>query len=701
MSVDTTDKGVILIVDDTPTNLEVLFDFLADSGFKVLVAEDGETAIERVEYAPPDLVLLDILMPGVDGFETCRCLKANERTKDVPVIFMTALSETVDKVRGLNLGAVDYITKPLQHEEVLARIQLHLSLQKLTKKLKDQNLRLEEEIQERKRSDQKIREQAALLDITTDAIFVQDLENKILYWNKGAERLYGWKAEEAIGKDVEELLSWDSLPQLQHNLNDLTQKGEWQGELHQLTKVGKEIVVATRWTLVRDEDGEPKSILNVNTDVTDKKQLEAQFHRAQRLESIGTLASGIAHDLNNVLAPILMTVQLLQQKLKDQQSQKWLNILETNAKRGAELVKQVLSFARGMAGDRKILQVAHLILEVEKVAKHTFSKSIEIQVDTSAQKLWPILGDPTQLQQVLMNLCVNAQDAMPNGGTLSIVAENLWIDEAYTKFNIEAKVGSYIVITVSDTGIGIPEETLERIYDPFFTTKAVDKGTGLGLSTVMGIVKSYGGFINVQSEVGKGTQFKIYLPALEKTEIQSPQDRSDALPVGNGELILVADDESSIREIIKTLLEAFKYRVLVANDGIEAIALYAQHKEEISVVLLDLMMPSLDGSMTIRTLHRMNPQVKIIASSGLMSNHEIIQTLDNNVKAFLQKPYTSDELLKKLQLVLNESDRSFKLNVTDLSENQSFVEKPRLGGFPPSPPLGDKRLPQTPRARID
>ena len=664
MSVDTTDKGVILIVDDTPTNLEVLFDFLADSGFKVLVAEDGETAIERVEYAPPDLVLLDILMPGMDGFETCRCLKANERTKDIPVIFMTALSETVDKVRGLNLGAVDYITKPLQHEEVLARIQLHLSLQKLTKTLKEQNLRLEQEIQERKRSDQKIREQAALLDITTDAIFVQDLENKILYWNKGAERLYGWKAEEAIGKDVEELLYWDSLPQLQHNQNSLIQKGEWQGELPQLTKAGKEIVVATRWALVRDEDGQPKSILSVNTDVTEKKQLEAQFHRAQRLESIGTLASGIAHDLNNVLAPILMTVQLLQQKLKDQQSQKWLNILETNAKRGAELVKQVLSFARGMAGDRKILQVAHLILEVEKVAKHTFSKSIEIQVDTSAQKLWPILGDPTQLQQVLMNLCVNAQDAMPNGGTLSIVAENLWIDEPYTKFNIEAKVGPYIVLTVSDTGIGIPEETLERIFDPFFTTKAIDKGTGLGLSTVMGIVKSYGGFINVHSQVGKGTQFKIYLPALEKTEIQTPQNRSDALPVGNGELILVADDETSIREIIKTLLEAFKYRVLLANDGIEAIALYAQHKEEISVVLLDLMMPSLDSSTTIRTLHKMNPQVKIIASSGLMSNHEIIQTLDNSVEAFLQKPYTSDDLLKKLQLVLNESDRSFKLPVT-------------------------------------
>src|ERR687885_1168427 len=274
MSVDTTEKGVILIVDDTPSNLEVLLDFLEDSGFKVLVAEDGESAIEGAEYAPPDLILLDVLMPGMDGFETCRRLKANPSTKDIPVIFMTALTETVDKVKGLNLGAVDYVTKPLHHEEVLARIELHLRLRSLTKALQEQNLRLEQEIQERKRSEEKIREQAALLDITTDAILVQDLTHNILFCNKGAERLYGWTAEEAIGKNAMKLLYRDPLYQLEEHYEVLAECGAWHGELRQVTKEGKELIVESRWTLVRDEGGQPKSILSVNTDITEKKQLE-------------------------------------------------------------------------------------------------------------------------------------------------------------------------------------------------------------------------------------------------------------------------------------------------------------------------------------------------------------------------------------------------------------------------------------------
>ncbi|MBD0344621.1 MAG: response regulator, partial [Coleofasciculus sp. Co-bin14] len=381
MSVDTTETGVILIVDDTPTNLEVLFDFLANTGFTVLVAEDGESAIDRAEYAPPDLILLDVIMPGIDGFETCRRLKANDLTKNIPVIFMTALSDTVDKVRGLNLGAVDYVTKPLQHEEVLARIKLHLHLGRLTKTLQEQNLRLEQEIQQRQRSEQKLKEQAALLDITTDAIVVQDLSNQILFWNKGAEHLYGWTAEEALGKNAIQLLYRYPSAELDDNHEILTECGLWQGELRQVTKEGKAIIIASRWTLVLDEKGQPKSILTVNTDITEKKQLEAQFLRAQRMESLGTLASGIAHDLNNALTPIMMTVQLLETKLLDEQSQEWLSILETNVKRGADLVKQVLSFSRGLEGQHTSLEVKQLISEIEQIAKQTFSRAIEVHTD--------------------------------------------------------------------------------------------------------------------------------------------------------------------------------------------------------------------------------------------------------------------------------------------------------------------------------
>jgi two-component system cell cycle sensor histidine kinase/response regulator CckA len=785
MNCDITEKSIILIVDDNPTNLEMLLDCLEDAGFKVVVAEDGASAIEMAEYAPPDLILLDILMPEIDGFETCRRLKTNPATQDIPVIFMTALTDKVDKVRGLNLGAVDYITKPLEHEEVLARVNIHLHLRNLTKRLTQQNERLQQEISERqqaekereqafralqqsearfrrlvesniigivsadlngniteandaflqmigydrcelasgnlrldkitppeyqhldegaiaqlissgvcppfekecirsdgtripllvgwvmleesqqntvgfvldlterKQAEQKIREQAALLDIATDAIFVRDLDNQIRFWNQGAERLYGWTTEDAIGKNANQLLYRpETIDQLENSWSSLAECGSWQGELHQITQDGREIIVASRWTLVRDEQGQSKSILTVNTDITEKKQLEAQFLRTQRLESLGTLASGIAHDLNNALTPMMMAAQLLECKLLDEQSQQWLKILETNVKRASDLVKQVLSFSRGLAGRHTPLAVERLISEIEHIVEQTFFKAIEIRTDIPARNLWTISGDATQLHQVLMNLCINARDAMPQGGVLEIAAQNIWIDTHYARMNLDAKVGPYVAITISDTGAGIPKEIIDRIFEPFFTTKEVGKGTGLGLSTVLGIIKSHGGFVEVFSEVGKGTQFKIYLPVTQTIATDEIPEEQHQLPKGHGELILVVDDEDSIREITKTSLETHDYRVLIARDGIEGVTLYAQHKDEISLVLVDMMMPSMDGLTTIQTLQKINPKVKIIAVSGLVSNPNMIKLLNTNVKTFLPKPYTSNELLKHLQVVL-------------------------------------------------
>lgn len=507
------------------------------------------------------------------------------------------------------------------------------------------------ELAERKRAEQKIQQQAALLNVATDAILVRDWSNKILFWNKGAERLYGWTAEEALGKNALELLYKEALPQLQDIQNTVSECGSWQGELHQVTKDGKDIIVESRWTLVRDDQDKPKSILVVNTDITEKKQLEAQVLRTQRMESIGTLASGIAHDLNNVLAPILMSVQLLQLKLQDERSQRLLATLENNAKRGANLIKQVLSFARGLEGKRTTLQVGHLIWEIEAIVKQTFPKSTEVYTHIP-RELWTVSGDATQLHQVLMNLCVNARDAMPGGGILSISAENLFIDANYARNYIDARVGPYIIITVSDTGTGIPPKIIDRIFEPFFTTKELGKGTGLGLSTVIGIVKSHGGFVNVYSEVGRGTQFKVYLPAVAATEPQVVEDLE--LPAGQGELILLVDDEEAVRQVTKTSLEVHGYKTLTASDGIEAIALYAQHREKINLALIDMMMPSMDGLTTIRTLQKMNPQVNIIAVSGLALNEMVAEAASTGVKTFLSKPYTAKELLKTINDVLEE-----------------------------------------------
>ncbi|MGA9380616.1 MAG: PAS domain S-box protein [Phormidium sp.] len=510
------------------------------------------------------------------------------------------------------------------------------------------------DITERMQSEQKIREQAALLDIATDAIFVKNINNKILFWSQGAERLYGWTAAEAIGKDANDFLYKNPIDRNQIQQTLLT-KGKWQGELRKVTKNGQEIIVESRWTLVYDEAGKPKSILVVNTDITEKKQLEAQFLRAQRMESLGTLASGIAHDLNNILAPILMAVQLLELQLKDERSMRLLPILKNNAKRGAELVKQVLSFGRGIEGDRTIIQVRHLVAEIRHIAKETFPKSLELYIDLSAE-LWTVLGDATQLHQVLMNLCVNARDAMPNGGTLSICAENIVVDEKYAKLNIDAKVGSYIVVTIADTGIGIPGEIIDRIFEPFFTTKELGKGTGLGLSTVLGIVKSHGGFINVYSELGKGTEFKVYLPALDAQENQQIEETQ--IPKGSGELILVVDDESAIRDITITSLETHGYKVISACDGQEAIPIYQQNRDKISLVLLDMMMPNMDGYSTINQLEKINPNLNIIAMSGLTANAVNAAAASKQVKGFLSKPFTAEELLVTIQKTLHKHDKT-------------------------------------------
>lgn len=506
---------------------------------------------------------------------------------------------------------------------------------------------------ERKQAEQKIREQAALIDIASDAIVVRDLSNQIIFWNQGAERLYGWTSDEVLGQNESTLLYRERPSQVDDILQTVFDQGEWQGELHKLNKAEETVIVATRLTLVRDESGQPQSILSVDTDITEKKQLEAQFLRTQRLESLGTLASGIAHDFNNILTPILATAQLLPLRPchLDDQSKQLLKLIEDSAKRGANLVKQILVFARGAEGKRVPLQIRHLLSEVMQVVRQTFPKNIEIRRNIPSTDLWTVSADTTQLHQVFMNLCVNARDAMPNGGMLSLTAENRRVDEAYARMNLDAQVGAYVVVTVSDTGTGISPALMDRIFDPFFTTKDVGQGTGLGLSTVLGIVKNHGGFIKVDSELGQGSQFKVYLPAVEESAIETMEE-SEFL-TGNRELILIVDDEPLIQQVTKTALEDYNYRTVVASDGIEAIALYAEHKQEVSLVLMDIMMPSMDGLMAIRALQKLNSHVKIVATSGLASNGQLAEDTGMGVKAFLAKPYTAKELLDVVHSVLS------------------------------------------------
>ncbi len=502
---------------------------------------------------------------------------------------------------------------------------------------------------EREESDNRIREQASLLEKAQDAIIVRRLDHSITYWNKSAERLYGWAAEEVMDKPITQLLYKDTTQYFQATQLAIEQ-GEWIGELHQVGRMGNEIIIEGRWTMVRDSEGRPHSILAINTDITEKKKLEQQFLRAQRMESIGTLAGGIAHDLNNVLSPILMAIDLLKMSTQDEKTLAILSTIRLSAARGADMVQQVLSFARGMDGQRLRIDPALASTDVQKIIHDTFPKNIHFEVNLPPS-LPAFLGDPTQVHQVLLNLCVNARDAMPHGGTLTLSADTAYVNESDASSNLRARPGHYVVLKVTDNGNGIRPEMIDKIFDPFFTTKELGKGTGLGLSTVLAIVKSHNGFINVYSEPNNGTTFKVYFPA-EATEALKKTDAQVSHPRGNGELILLIDDESAVRNITRQTLEAFGYRVLTAGDGAEAVSIFAQRQKEIEVVFTDMMMPVMDGPATIQVLMRMKPDLKIIAASGLNANASVAKALDLGVKFFLPKPYNAQAILTTLQKVL-------------------------------------------------
>jgi len=504
------------------------------------------------------------------------------------------------------------------------------------------------DVTEYNRVKHQIEEQKALLDKTQDAIVIFEPEGRILYWNKGAERIYGWTADEAVGRFVGEFIHSDL-----HKFRDVNKlvmdTGEWSGEMHHLNRERHELIVESRWWPVRDKDGRAKSILVINTDVTEKRRIEVQFMRAQRMESLGILAGGIAHDLNNILTPIMLSIDVLKSMTPDAHQKSILETIELSARRGSDIVQQVLSFARGMEGQRIVIQPKYLLKDIEHIVNDTFPKDIRLEL-ALPHETWSILGDPTQVQQILLNLCVNARDAMPNGGTLTVKTENCLADEHYVAMNRQARLGTYVAISVTDVGVGISPDIIDSIFEPFFTTKEVGKGTGLGLSSVKAIVKNHGGFINVYSEIGRGTTFKVYLPA-QAAAGEAPVERNadDPLPRGAGETILVVDDETSILSITSETLQAFGYNVVTASNGAEAVALYAQQKETISAILTDLSMPVMDGRATIYALLKINPKAKIIAMSGMDESESVAKASVAGIKHFISKPYTAATLLKTLR----------------------------------------------------
>ncbi len=421
---------------------------------------------------------------------------------------------------------------------------------------------------------------------------------------------------------------------------------------------------SVRWILdrgfpVKGENLGSRRIVGIAEDITERKQTEEKFLRAQRVETIGALTGGIAHDLNNILGPIMMSAPLLRQGLEPEAMEMLLNTVETCAQRGADLVKQLLIFGRGAKGRQKSVHPKKLIEEMAKLIRVTFPKNIELSFQMPAD-LWPVSIDATQLEQVLLNLCVNARDAMPGGGSLTLCAENVRLDEPPAGLFPDVKPGPYVMIQLTDTGHGIPREITDKIFDPFFTTKEPGKGTGLGLATVLGIVKSHGGFVNVRSEVNQGSTFIIHLPAMPGNAVADFGPASPQTPVGHGELILLADDEPPILNVTRQILERNGYRVLVADDGVGAINLYTQHIGEVKAIVTDLDMPFMDGVALTRAAKKLTPDIPILACTGINSSEQLRRKTavlrELGVQAFLYKPSASSDLLNALHEELHRKE---------------------------------------------
>ncbi|HLP18607.1 MAG TPA: ATP-binding protein [Bacteroidota bacterium] len=487
-----------------------------------------------------------------------------------------------------------------------------------------------------------------------ESIYVLDEDGFFLEVNDSAVRMYGYTREELIGRTAEFI----SAPGMNDSINlgpmyskaasGIVQVFEWWG----LRKNGS--IFPKEVTLTRGYFNGSTVIIAGARDISDTKMLQAQFLRAQRLDSLGTLAGGIAHDLNNVLAPILMAVQMLRAKPEGDRKMRALTAIEESATRGKEILQQVLTFAKGVEGETTVFNPKLLVREIEYLIKETFPRSIQIRTHVPGE-LWMLSANITRIHQVVMNLCVNARDAMDKGGVLGIMVENLCVLDEFARTH-KGRSGPHIVFTVTDTGEGIPAAIIEKVFDPFFTTKEQGRGTGLGLSTVHSIVKGYGGFITVTSEVHVGTTVKVYLPAVVDGTETPTVDTARELRSGSGECILLIDDEQSIVSVTREILEMNGYQVITASNGKEGLAAYDIHKDRIELVLTDIMMPMMDGYTMMRAMRSIKPGLKIIAASGLPVTIDLVEPAVTAADAFLTKPYSVATLLSVIHSVLHSAE---------------------------------------------
>lgn len=629
------DLDTLLIVDDHAPTRAASVRILRQAGYTVAEAADGAAALDLVRVLRPSLVLLDVGLPDMSGRDVLRTIRADPDLIGVSVVLVSAeQTRPAQQADGLDDGADGYIARPVANTELLARVRLHLRQRDLTSRLRESEARYR-----------------TLFEYAPDGILVADEQSIYLDANDAMCRMLGYPRTELIGMCAADIVAPQEVAHVALALEVITARAAYQREWQLQRKDGTTFPADVRATVMPDG-----TLLAMVRDLTERKRIEQQVLRSQRMESINTLASGLAHDLNNVFAPIILSLDLLAMRFTDDDSRDLLDILATSAHRGADLVRQVQVMATHVEGQRVEVHLEEVLVAVEARIRETFPAHIEVRQHVGGA-LRSVAGDPGQLYQVLMNLCLNARDAMPKGGVLRLSVDLVQIDAHSGVLNPGVDPGPYVVVHVEDSGTGIASGLMEKIFDPFFTTRQPGQGTGLGLSTAQVIVQSHGGVIRVYSEPGRGTAVKVYLPARTGTTDAVDSTTTRDTPRGSGELIMVVDDEAAVRQITKQTLEAFGYDVVLAADGVDAVAVFASRHGEIAAVLTDMMMPVMDGPATVEALRRIDPAVRVVAASGLAADAHVSRAASLGVSHFLPKPYTAATLLQALSSILC-SDRS-------------------------------------------
>ncbi len=635
----------MLYLEDERRDIDLLSQKLTHDGIPHLlqVVSTQDSFLEALQRDSFDLILSEVRLAGADGMEALR--QARTYQPNLPFIFVTRVLDEPKEVEALTNGATDYLLKSRLN-------RLSFTIRRALWEAKEPNLR-------------KIgREMEGLVELMEsfesahDPVILQDLDERILFWNTGAERLYGWQKSDVLGKRLTELFP-DNLSVFLNAKQEVVQRGEWKNELNLASKLGRELVIDACWTLLRNKSGKPRAILAMHADISDRKRLESRSLRAQRMEAIGTLTGGIAHDLNNILSPVMLSTSLLRvSQPGTSEFEELLQTIDTHIQRGADLIKQLLVFCRGAEGKHSVIRLDQLLRKIGSLAQQTFPRNINVLMELS-EELWAVNGDATQIDQVLLNLCLNARDAMPDGGYLSIRAENTRVEAHSTDPDLETKPGPYVRLVVTDTGCGIPKAIVDKIFEPFFTTKEVGKGTGLGLSMALGIIKAHHGYLRVRSTEDKGSTFEVYLPAVTEVAVGKARETTGEGPVGRGQVILLVDDEPAVLVVVQKILKLSGYNTLVARDGSEAISLFIQSRGTIELVISDIVMPSMDGVTLMGLIRKIDPGVRLIAASGFkegLGADRLAQMGRLGISCLLDKPYTKDKLLSTLSKALQERD---------------------------------------------